>query len=221
MTDRVEVEKLLAHLHELEQIASALHDKEVPGSFFGESFELIQKISRSVYTIEQKRISDLEKQLKDQRACIEEIRYRVKVEEQKVQELTKEKEITEVIAVPAEPAPTPTPVPEIKDKPIVTQKEEQKIVVPKVEEKYITSLKDTLERKNVTDLRKSFSLNDRFLFKKELFGGNEDLMSRVIEVLNQQPSLQEAMTYLRNEMDWDFTSSTAAAFISHLEKRFF
>lgn len=218
MTDRVEVDKLLTHLHELEQLVSGLQNNEASVSFFGESFELIQRISRSVYTIEQIRISDLENQLKEQRSCIEAMSARVKAEEQKVKELTEEKEAKATVAAPAEPASVP--VQAFNEKPIIIQKEEPKTISSKVEEKSITSLKETLERKNVSDLRKSFSVNDRFLFKKELFKGDEGVMHRVVDSLNQESSLEGAMRYLRNEMDWDFNSSTAAAFISHLEKRF-
>ncbi|GEM_PF-4251312 len=192
MTDRVEVDKLLTHLHELEQLVSGLRDKEVPGSFFGESFELIQRISRSVYTIEQTRNSGLEQKIEEQRACIEEIGARLSAEEQKVKEVATEKESIEAELIP----------------------------VSKVEEKHITSLKETLERKTVTDLRKSFSLNDYFLFKKELFGGNEEVMFRVLDSLNQESSLEKAMAYLHNEMNWDFKSDAVVAFVSHLEKRF-
>lgn len=219
MIDRAEVDNLLTHLRELEQLVSGLRDKDVPVSFFGESFELIQAVSRSVYRIEQSRVSALETRLNEHRSCIAEISARLKEEEQKVKELTLTKE---GIAEEKNPLPEPVaaPTPEVKEEPKAAPQEELKIGIPKVEEKYTPSLKDTLERKFVTDLRKSFSLNDRFLFKKELFGGDDQRMNTVIDRLNQLTALEEAMAYLQTEMNWDFKSSAVAAFISHLEKRF-
>ena len=48
-----------------------------------------------------------------------------------------------------------------------------------------TSLNDRMEKAKLTDLRKAFTLNDRFRFCRELFGGEEQQMNRVVSELNE------------------------------------
>lgn len=252
MANKIEVDSLLKHLHELEQLAGSVHEDNIPESFFSTSVDLIQKVFQSVYRIEQFRTAELERQLNEQRSYINEIKALLRVEEQKVKELNIEKEEKATVHVPVEPiappvpviteapvaqsasAPVPTPTPASTTMPtpstaptsVTTQVQvpktqaEEKTIILKAMENQKTSLKEILERKNFTDLRKSFSLNDRFLFRKELFGGNDELMSRVIDDLNQQSSLQEALDYLRSKMNWDFKDRTVTEFMGHLERRF-
>jgi hypothetical protein len=82
------------------------------------------------------------------------------------------------------------------------------------------SLNEVLEKKNLSDFRKAFSLNDRFLFRKELFGGDEAKMNKVIADLNEMPSYEASVQYLHNQQDWDTENVTVAAFFKLLEKRF-
>jgi hypothetical protein len=82
------------------------------------------------------------------------------------------------------------------------------------------SLNEVLEKKNLSDFRKAFSLNDRFLFRKELFGGDEAKMNKVIADLNEIPSYEASVQYLRDQQDWDTENATVAAFFKLLEKRF-
>lgn len=252
MANKIEVDSLLKHLHELEQLAGSVHEDNIPESFFSTSVDLIQKVFQSVYRIEQFRTAELERQLNEQRSYINEIKALLRVEEQKVKELNIEKEEKATVHVPVEPiappvpviteapvaqsasAPVTTPTPASTTMPtpstaptsVTTQVQvpktqaEEKTIILKAMENQKTSLKEILERKNFTDLRKSFSLNDRFLFRKELFGGNDELMSRVIDDLNQQSSLQEALDYLRSKMNWDFKDRTVTEFMGHLERRF-
>lgn len=264
MANKIEVDSLLKHLHELEQLAGSVHEDNIPESFFSTSVDLIQKVFQSVYRIEQFRTAELERQLNEQRSYINEIKALLRVEEQKVKELNIEKEEKATVHVPVEPiappvpviteapvaqsasAPVPTPTPASTTMPtpstaptsVTTQttapvstpmttqvqapktQAEEKTIILKAMKNQKASLKEILERKNFTDLRKSFSLNDRFLFRKELFGGNDELMSRIIDDLNQQSSLQEALDYLRSKMNWDFKDRTVTEFMGHLERRF-
>ena len=64
-------------------------------------------------------------------------------------------------------------------------------------------LNDLLEKKNFSDFRKAFSLNDRFRFRRELFGGDEARMNKVINDLNDLHSYEDSVTYLNNELKWN------------------
>ena len=81
-------------------------------------------------------------------------------------------------------------------------------------------LSDILEKKNLSDFRKAFSLNDRFRFRRELFGGNEDKMNEAITDLNDIHSYEESVTYLNNELKWNIEDEAVADFLKLLEKRF-
>ena len=77
-----------------------------------------------------------------------------------------------------------------------------------------------LEKKNFSDFRKAFSLNDRFRFRRELFGGDEARMNKVINDLNDLHSYEDSVTYLNNELKWNIEDEAVADFIKLLEKRF-
>lgn len=81
-------------------------------------------------------------------------------------------------------------------------------------------LNDLLEKKNLSDFRKAFSLNDRFRFRRELFGGDEARMNKAISDLNDLHSYEESVAYLNNELKWNIEDEAVADFIKLLEKRF-
>ena len=81
-------------------------------------------------------------------------------------------------------------------------------------------LNDLLEKKNFSDFRKAFSLNDRFRFRRELFGGDEARMNKAINDLNDLHSYEDSVTYLNNELKWNIEDEAVADFIKLLEKRF-
>jgi hypothetical protein len=82
------------------------------------------------------------------------------------------------------------------------------------------SVNDAMEKRKLSDLRKAFSLNDRFLYRRELFGGNEEVMNRVITALNNKTSYKESILFLEEKLKWDFTNPTVKDFIKILEIRF-
>ena len=81
-------------------------------------------------------------------------------------------------------------------------------------------LNDLLEKKNLSDFRKAFSLNDRFRFRRELFGGDEARMNKTINDLNALHSYEDSVAYLNNELKWNIEDEAVADFIKLLEKRF-
>ena len=75
-------------------------------------------------------------------------------------------------------------------------------------------------KEKFSDFRKAFSLNDRFRFRRELFGGDEARMNKVINDLNDLHSYEDSVTYLNNELKWNIEDEAVADFIKLLEKRF-
>lgn len=70
------------------------------------------------------------------------------------------------------------------------------------------------------DLRRGISLNDRFLFQRELFNNNRDEMNSVMDRLNALASFAEAESYLRSERSWNFEDQTVKDFLLIIKKGF-
>lgn len=71
----------------------------------------------------------------------------------------------------------------------------------------------------VNDIKKAISLGDRFLFQRELFGGNGELMAKTIAELNGMHSMDEADAYIRKHFDWDKESNACELFYNILKRR--
>lgn len=120
----------------------------------------------------------------------------------------------------AVPEPAVIMQPEPASVPVVEPKTATEVLHKSVIEKQGVFLSDILEKKNLSDFRKAFSLNDRFRFRRELFGGNEEKMNKAITDLNDIHSYEESVTYLNNELKWNIEDEAVADFIKLLEKRF-
>jgi hypothetical protein len=72
----------------------------------------------------------------------------------------------------------------------------------------------------VEDIRQAISLGDRFLFQRELFAGNGELMQKTLDELNALGSLEEAMDYVADNFEWDSDSTAVQLFENVLKRRF-
>lgn len=132
-----------------------------------------------------------------------------------------------VVVVPeepkvAEPEPMVEAEPEIEPEIQETQeipeepKEESIVEAPKKE---VASPNATLYGKAVTDIRQAISLGDRFLYQRELFGQNAELMQRTLTELDALGSFEEAQAYI-SRFNWDTESATYQQFLITLHRRF-
>ena len=74
--------------------------------------------------------------------------------------------------------------------------------------------------KAVDDIRQAISLGDRFLYQRELFGQNAELMQRTLTELNELGSYEEAILYIGKHFQWDTESNTYQQFLVTLHRRF-
>ena len=116
----------------------------------------------------------------------------------------------EVVEPVAEPAPAPQP--EAKAEPVAEPTQSLHNATQPLQ----TSLFGTA----VEDIRQAISLGDRFLFQRELFAGNGELMQKTLDEINGLGSLSEAMDYVRNNFDWDKESTAVQLFENVLKRRF-
>ncbi|MDR2913819.1 MAG: hypothetical protein LBV74_03140, partial [Tannerella sp.] len=114
------------------------------------------------------------------------------------------------------------PAPKITQptRPIPAETKKSEPASPSVEANIPQSLNEAIEKKKLSDLRKAFSLNDRFRYRKELFGGSEEAMNKVITILNNKESFKESIVFLEQKLHWDFSDPTVKDFIKILEIRF-
>ena len=145
-----------------------------------------------------------------------------------------EKIVENPVVVPTAPVSAPQPV--VTPQPVEEPKEDQSTTAPAVievieeieeapvEQKPVAvveeaSPKAAIYGKPVDDIRLAISLGDRFLYQRELFGQNAELMQRTLSELNDLGSFDEAMTYI-NRFSWDRESPTYQQFIVTLHRRF-
>jgi hypothetical protein len=81
-------------------------------------------------------------------------------------------------------------------------------------------LNEIIEKKALADIRRSLSLNDRFRYRRELFGGSDEKMNSALERLNAFTSADESISYIKNTLGWNTEDEAAAEFIKLIEKRF-
>lgn len=130
------------------------------------------------------------------------------------QAIQEEAPIVEPVAIEQ---PTPQPViEEVKD---IESIQEPKME-NQVEKEEEVAPKASIYGKAVTDIRQAISIGDRFLYQRELFAQNAELMQRTLNELDQLHSFAEAMDYINMRFQWDQESNTYQQFIVTLHRRF-
>ncbi len=132
-------------------------------------------------------------------------------------EVEVEKPVAEPMVEPVvEPAPAPQPV-QSTDNLALSDTPSAKPTQPA---KGAQPLQTSLFGTAVEDIRQAISLGDRFLFQRELFAGNGELMQKTLDEINNLGSLNEAMDYVLDNFDWDKESTAVQLFENVLKRRF-
>ena len=132
------------------------------------------------------------------------------VEKEVIKEVVVEKPV--VVAAPViepEPQPAVEPEPVVAPEPVIEEPKEEEQASPKA----------AVYGKAVDDIRQAISLGDRFLYQRELFGQNAELMQRTLTEINALGSFDEAMNYIA-KFGWDQESNSYQQFIVTLHRRF-
>lgn len=250
MVYREKLNQLLADVQELEGLIGKLLTEEVPGvQLLSKSSSCAYSILEGIKEIESEQIRQMNARLVERQdelshlsvlldqyqrmaeACKKDI-LATKQEIENSEPLLSQKEEEKEAVLQKEPEPIieePVQKDEVKSPTEPGCEEPVKEPVQKTAEapqsapvmaKGNVSLNDLLEKKNLSDFRKAFSLNDRFRFRRDLFHGNEEQMNQVIADLNQIDSLEEALRFIDTNLSWDMNNETVADFIKLLEKRY-
>ena len=70
----------------------------------------------------------------------------------------------------------------------------------------------------ILDTKKSISLNDRFLFQRELFDNDRQAMNIMLQKLQEFKLYKECEDYLSQNTDWNFKDKTVEKFLEMLKK---
>ena len=122
-------------------------------------------------------------------------------------------------AVEPEPEPAPVVAPMEPEAELKVEPKVEPAPAPKVEARPAPQ-QTSLFGPMVTDIRQAISLGDRFLFQRELFAGNGELMQKTLDELNALGSLSEAMDYVLDNFEWDKESTAVQLFENVLKRRF-
>lgn len=134
---------------------------------------------------------------------------------------------------PAEPAPVEViPAPEPEEQPIQEPEPQPEPVAEPVAEvpapepepakeapKPRVPQQTSLFGAAVTDIRQAVSIGDRFLFQRELFGGNGEKLQQTLSELDVLHTFDEAVNAIE-KFGWDKQSPTYELFINVLHRRF-
>jgi len=104
-----------------------------------------------------------------------------------------------------------------KEEPVIVEEPVVETVV-KEEEPKSAVLGESL--KLSAGLRHAISLNDSFRFSRELFGGNIDLMNRVIEQISVMSSYKTAVAFLSSKVELNEEKEAVNDFLELLKKYF-
>ena len=234
MSNQERLDQLIQHIDELAQLTASIRGTEIyPVSFFSRAFELTGKMQVDLHEMEIGQIELFDRQLRQHREQIRafETKARPAFEAPTPEHVSptpppapqadEEEPIMRPTPMPA-PVPEPTPAP--APVPANTTPKPTPIPVPKMAPAPLshadTSLNDAIERTKLTDLRKAFTLNDRFRFCRELFDRDEARMNDTLSALNEAHSYSESLDLLRARVQWDFDGETATDFLKFIERRF-
>lgn len=155
------------------------------------------------------------------KADIEELQSRpyVEMEDEDEDFEVEEQPIEEEEVVAKEVAEEPVVEEPVVEEPKAEEPQQELFEEP-VAEKEPAAPKAMLYGKPVDDIRLAISLGDRFLYQRELFGQNAELMLRTLTEINELHSFDEAMTYIGSRFQWDTESNSYQQFIVSLHRRF-
>ena len=81
-------------------------------------------------------------------------------------------------------------------------------------------LDDVLQRSISKNLKRAFTLNDRFRYRRELFENSDVQMSNALDLVETMHSYAEAEEYFYGDREWDRESPEVKDFMEIIRKHF-
>ncbi|MDR1866168.1 MAG: hypothetical protein LBR08_11440 [Bacteroidales bacterium] len=83
----------------------------------------------------------------------------------------------------------------------------------------VNDLSSRLQTTPLESITAGIGLNDRFLYIRELFGGNGELYADTVQKLDGASSLAEAMNFVNERFRWDGETESAQKFLHLIRRR--
>jgi len=167
----------------------------------------------------EERIATLEAELASLEAEVDDLKSRPAPEPQVVEKEVIKEVPVEVIKEVIVEKPVEVAAPVAEPEPEVSPDETGETPDEKGQIEEVASPKAAMYGKAVDDIRLAISLGDRFLYQRELFGQNAELMQKTLTELNALNSFDEAMNYI-SRFGWDTESNSYQQFLVTLHRRF-
>ena len=71
------------------------------------------------------------------------------------------------------------------------------------------------------DIYKVFTINDKFLYRRELFGNSDAQYREALELISRMDSFEEVQDYFLNDLGWNPEDENAKCFLDTIDKKYF
>ena len=129
----------------------------------------------------------------------------------------------EFVDEPEPEAEQPVVEPAVEPEPVAEQPVAESAVEPELEpdpDDQPLTLDEALQRDMTKDLRQAFSLNDRYRYRRELFGNSDSVMNETLNLIEAMHSFDEAEDYFYNDLQWEHDSPEVADFMVIIKNHF-
>ena len=106
------------------------------------------------------------------------------------------------------------------EEPDLYEEENTEEIIEEEEPATPVTLEEALQRQQAKELRKALSLNDRFRFRRELFGNSDIRMNETLSLIDAMQSYEEAEDYILNDLNWDVENPDVAEFMKIVQIHF-
>lgn len=88
------------------------------------------------------------------------------------------------------------------------------------EESGVIRVDEMLQRRAANDLRRTFTLNDKYRFRRELFGNSDAAFNDAIDIVSAMHSMDEVREYFSLDMGWNLESDDVKDFLDVIAAHF-
>lgn len=79
---------------------------------------------------------------------------------------------------------------------------------------------EMLSRREARSLRRAFTINDKFRFRRELFGNDDKLFGNTIDMIEALKNMDDAIVYMRDDLGWNLDDDNVKDFAAIVANHF-
>ncbi|MDR0757454.1 MAG: hypothetical protein LBF85_06385 [Tannerella sp.] len=235
MEDKEKLDALIVQIKKLLTLTEEIYERDIyPVSFFSRAYDIAGRVQEALRELEIEQIALFEARIKAHQAqilsTVPPLEKKQEEAEQPVEHAGTQVSGTVLPSFPPPPPPVPEPA-SVAAAPAVEkavpdahgQEETPRTPPPPptVAAPPGAGTKGDASRQNpAANMKKWLTLNDRFRFGRELFGGDMSLMDRTVAELNRINSYEKGAAYLKSSFGWDFEDEAVTGFLAIMEKCF-